>query len=99
MSAAPAGPVLRLAQALQAVHQDGVVGDGIRGVDEATEQLVVACRRQRQLHPHRFLLRAGVRGPSRLEVEDRAIEVGEGHMPTVTGVARRSREQAGGSSG
>ncbi len=91
--------LLRGMEAPQAVDEDRVVGDGIRGFEDATQELVVACGRQRELGPERFLLRSRVPVPVRLEVEHGAITVGKGHSPTVRPTSGDTAEHPRGSSG
>lgn len=74
---------LTAVQTPQTVHQDGVVSDRVGGLHDPTEKLVVPRGGQGELGPHRFLLRSGVSVPGSLEVEERTVAVGEGHLLTV----------------
>mgnify|MGYP001027158766 CR=1 FL=1 len=74
----------RIAEPTEAVHQHGVVRRGIRLVDDASQQLVVPGGRQGELGTDGLLLDGVVHGPPRLEVEEEAITLGEGHLLTLT---------------
>lgn len=65
-----------VATAAQTTHQHRVVGEGLRGVDETTEQLVVPRGRQVELGADRLLFRTRVALPLTLEGEEREITVG-----------------------
>lgn len=66
------------------MNQNRVVGEGIAGVDEPVEQLVVPGRRQRQLAALGLLLRTAVPRPVGFEVQQRAVAVAQGHVSTLT---------------
>lgn len=93
------GPLLRRLEPPQPVNQDRVVRDGIRGIQDPSEQLVIARGRQRELGAQRLLFRPRVPVPPRLEVEDSAVAIGEGHSPTVRRARSVAAEHRGGSSG
>lgn len=97
--AAPPTRLLRIAEPPEAVHEDGVVSDGIRRVEDPSEELVVARRGQRQIGADGLLLGAGVTVPATLEVEEGAVAIGEGHLTTVRRVPAGATEQRGASSG
>src|SRR5947209_12404816 len=63
-------PLAERPEALEALHQDGVVGDGVRHVDDLVQELVVAGGRHVQGFLDGTLLGAGVLPPEALELED-----------------------------
>src|SRR5258708_6254742 len=80
LGAEAAGHPLALAErpeALEALHEDGVVGDGLRHVDDLVQELVVAGRRHVQALFDGTFLGPGVLPPEALELEDLAFPVAE----------------------
>jgi len=64
---------------------------GIRRVDEAAEQLVVTRRRKTEVRADGLLFGARVSSPLRLEFEDGAVAVAEGHVFTLAAGGRLAR--------
>ena len=78
-----------VAHAPQAAHHQRVVIEGLLGLDQRLELLVVLRRRQPELLGDRRFLRLVLGPPRALEIEQRLFELGQCHG---TSVARRDAQ-------
>src|SRR5260370_39984119 len=79
-------PLTERPEALEALDEDGVVGDGIRHVDDLVQELVVAGGRHVQGLLDGTLLGAGVLPPQALELEDVPFPLAKARSLTLLAV-------------
>lgn len=73
-----------VAPATQAPHEHGVVGEGLRSVDQPAEHLVVPRGREAELGTDRLLFRTRMAPPFTLEGEEGEFTVRKSHAITLT---------------
>ncbi len=73
-----------VATASEATNQHGVVGEGVGGVDQTTEHLVIPGGCEAELGADRLFFRPRVAPPFTLEGEEGEFTVRQGHASTLT---------------